>query len=99
MMDRPLIISEKRGITITLGVLIHFVVTIALVTGAYVSIRQDLTAATDQGRRNEIQLQATQALLDRTRMDVNGIGAKFDMFLQNYDRDMNKYVRSDKDRR
>jgi len=98
-MDRPIIIDEKRGINISLGVLLHFVFTVSALTACYVSIRQELSAATEQGKRNEVQIQIMQQLLDKARMDVGGVSVKFDQFLDSYNRDMNKYVRESGDRR
>lgn len=98
-LDDPIVISEKRGVTITVGLMIHFIITILLILGAYVSIRSDVSSAIDQGKRNDIQLQVTRDILDRTRLDVNGVGVKLDEFMQTYDRDMNRYIREGKDRR
>lgn len=98
-MDRQIILSEALGLTTSLGALIRVVAFVIAATLGYATLRGDLTAAVEQGRRNEITITDTRQSLDRARMDVNTIGAKFDEFMRSYDRDMNKYIRSDKDRR
>ena len=99
MLDHNIVIDEKRGIRITLGVLIHFAITATAVILAYATIRSDLSNVIFQSQRNENQIKATTETLDKTRMEVNTLGAKFDEFMRSYDRDMNRYVRSDQDKR
>jgi len=73
MLDRPIVLDEKRGISITLGVLVHFVLTILIVGMGYATIRNDLANVIVQSARNETQLQITRELLD-TLLDFAGEG-------------------------
>lgn len=98
-MDRQIILSETLGLTTSLGALLRVLAFAIAATMGYASLRGDLSAAVEQGRRNELTIYETRQSLDRARMDVNTIGSKFDEFMRSYDRDMNKYVRSDRDRR
>lgn len=96
-MDRPIVIDEKRGIKISLGVLIHFIITVALVCGAYFSIRQEVNAATKLGAENATSLALTQEKLEGARMDLRGLTSKIDQFIDSYNRDANRYIRDPKD--
>lgn len=97
--ERRLFISERFGFSITTGAFIHFIVTVVAITVAYASVRNDVLNVVAQSARNEAQLKITNEMLDRIRMDVVGITVKLDEFLRSYDRDMNKYIREDRDRR
>lgn len=98
-MEGEIIISESLGLKTTVGAVIRLVALVIVATIAYQSLRYDLTNAIEQGKRNESQIENTRVLLDRARMDMGGISTKLDMFFDSYNRDMNRYVRTDKDRR
>lgn len=94
-----IVISESLGLSTTLGTVLRVLTLAVLAAIAYAQLNNKITNAVEQGKRNEFQIKETQELLDSARMDLGRIGAKFDQFLNSYDRDMNRYIREDKDRR
>lgn len=98
-MDRQIVLSESLGITTSLGALLRVVGFLIAATLGYATLRGDLNSAVEQGKRNAVELSVAQEQLNNARMDLRGLGSKFDEFMRSYDRDMNKYVRNDNDRR
>jgi hypothetical protein len=87
------------GISTSLGALIRVIALVGAAIVGYASLRGDLNAAVDQGKRNSIEIGLAQDKLDTARMDLRGLDAKFDEFMRSYNRDMNRYIRTDNDRR
>lgn len=98
-MDRQIILSEALGLSTSLGALLRVIAFVIAGTLGYAALRGDLNSAVEQGKRNAFELSVAQEQLSNARMDLRGLGSKFDEFMRSYDRDMNKYVRNDTDRR
>jgi hypothetical protein len=89
---------RKKGLTIELGLALHFLVTVVAVVLAYAAMQAKIEASIVQGAKNEAELKVTREVMDAVRMDVKAQSVKLDILMQSYERDANKYIREPKDR-
>ena len=89
----PPFISEKSTIKLTISSWYHVLVILATIIGLYFAVRTDVQAAVTLGSQNAQDLKNAQESIIQMRMDIRRVSDNVDWFRQQYERDMQKYIR------